>query len=278
MLKASRLRTSSDAFKYNFPLLHHFRHYGRSAKPYDFTKFDPQTNPNEASAVFTSLGWYFIPLKYNTHKQPRLQLEEEFVRNHFTNTTNREEVQEFIYDWCRGHIPTVHKKKMSFKSELEQKKLDLLFRQQMRDGVTNETVDKEFRDAQRLKNKANAPNEKLRFRIDPTTKKVEIRGALKMTSVFSYYVSTRGRQPDSESEKTPLTSRQLRQNATKQWSKLSPMEKKAIKQEYLQLLSNGKDLYYGKEVSLESRLSDEISEDGFRYKKSKTLTRDSEPI
>ncbi|CCG24439.1 hypothetical protein CORT_0F02140 [Candida orthopsilosis Co 90-125] len=275
--KSSRIRNCSVSLKCSPHFLPHLRTFAKSvpksSKPFDFVNFDPQTNPNEASAIYTSLGWFYVPLKHNTDKQPRILLDKEFTRNKFTDATNREQIQQFIYNWCQGYTPNVYKKKVSYKAESEQKKLDKLFRQQMTDKVHIDKHVKCTKEAQRLNNKANGGNDKLRFRINSQTGDVEIRGVLKMTSVFNYYLQkqTRAGQVDANTKESPSTSRQIRQKISKQWNELSQDDKDAIKREYWDVLLRGKDYHLGKEVDLESRLGDAISEDGFRYKTSKKM-------
>lgn len=274
ILKSSRIRRCSLNLNYCLASLHHLRSYARPRKvpkPYDFTTFDPETNPNEASAIFTSLGWFYIPLKYNTDKQPRLLLEKEFASHNFTHDTSRDQVQEFIYNWCRGFTPAVYKKKVSLKAESEQKKLDLLFRQQMSNKVhSTEDTKEDAKISKRLNNKANGYNDKLRFKIDPELKQVEIRGMLKMTSVFNYYILKQSHLDELQLEKKELTSKQFRDMIASQWNELDSDAKEKVKLEYLELLASGKDLYLGNEVDLELRLSDEVLEDGFRFKKLKS--------
>lgn len=155
--------------------------------------------------------------------------------------------------------------------------MDLLFRQQMSQKVHADLETKRTREEQRFKNEANRSNDKLRFKIDPDTKKTEIRGWLKMTNVFNYYIQRQTYEGElkTELEKLAMTPWKIRQIVSKEWNKLSSTEKDAIKQEYLEILSRGKDYHLGKEVDLELRLSDEVLEDGFRFKKlySKSKTK-----
>ncbi|CAK9686617.1 unnamed protein product [Candida parapsilosis] len=273
LIHSSRIRACPPSIKSRLQFQLRFRAIGRppkQIKPFDFANFDPQADPNEASAIYTNLGWFYIPLRYNTDKQPRILLNKEFTRNGFTKDTDREQIQQFIYQWCASFTPTVYKKKTSFKAESEQKNLDLLFRQQMSQKVHADLETKRTREEQRFKNEANRSNDKLRFKIDPDTKKTEIRGWLKMTNVFNYYIQRQTYEGElkTELEKLAMTPWKIRQIVSKEWNKLSSTEKDAIKQEYLEILSRGKDYHLGKEVDLESRLSDEVSEDGFRFKKS----------
>ncbi|KAI5960219.1 hypothetical protein CANMA_004056 [Candida margitis] len=275
ILKSSKIRTCiiiPKGTSFHSPrTLARIRH--KSSRAFDFANFDPHANPNEASAIYTSLGWFFIPLKYNTDKQPRLLLDQEFKRNRFTTNTNHEKIQQFIYKWCQDYTPTIYKKKMSSKIESEQKKLQLLFRQQMSDKIHTEEEAK-AKEIERA-NKANGVSDKLRFKLDPQTQQVEIRGILKMTNVFNYYIQkqTQRIQSDADYKKSPLTTREIRSTLSKDWSGLSPEKKDAVKQEYLKLLSSGKDYHLGEVVDLDSRLSDEVSEDGFRFKKSKIVNK-----
>ena len=98
-----------------------------------------------------------------------------------------------------------------------------------------------------------------------------------MTNVFNYYIQRQTYEGElkTELEKLAMTPWKIRQIVSKEWNKLSSTEKDAIKQEYLEILSRGKDYHLGKEVDLELRLSDEVLEDGFRFKKlySKSKTK-----
>ncbi|KAI5963169.1 uncharacterized protein KGF55_002961 [Candida pseudojiufengensis] len=245
-------------------------------KIFDPSTFDPINNPNEASAIYTNLGWFFIPKHLHlTDQEPRSSINRFFsLKNFKKNQTPQNIIQDsIINEWCPSYEPEkipIKLKRKEIKSIEEMKIRKNLFKEQMLE-INLDEIKKKLQSQQSqakksddkvstIKSKKPSREEtKLRFKIDPETGKVEIKGNLNLKHIWLYYQS-------KQLIKFPnLTKTEI----TKMWKKISDKDKSRYYEEYKNLLLSGKDYYNGKIVTLESRLSFQIEKDGFQARKNR---------
>ncbi|KAI5956954.1 hypothetical protein KGF54_000573 [Candida jiufengensis] len=240
-------------------------------KDYDPKNFNPDTQPNETSAIHTSKGWFYIPKQFHiTDKEPQLFLENIFKLRKFSSN---KEIQDYIInEMCTTYQPETQPTKLKrkqLKLNEEMRKRKNLFKEQMLE-INLEEFNAKLKKSQEPKPtkevkptkkgpKLREPKESTKLRFKITNNKVEIKGNLNLKHTWLYYQSKQLTQIPR------LTKLEISNN----WKKLPQNIKNQYHKDYRKLLLSGKDYYSGEIVDLSSRLSQLVEDDGFRCRKTR---------
>ncbi|CAK9440069.1 uncharacterized protein LODBEIA_P41690 [Lodderomyces beijingensis] len=244
-------------------------------------EFDPQRFPDQASAIHTSLGWFFIPPQCNQSADNAKELDLALAQTEFTQQTNREEVQKFVYEWCADcskqaeNAPQRNpRSSIERKSRERNKTLNELYQEQL-DYGENDSNNNESKNGinhlepQRLLKRAlRDPEFKLRFKcIDATKGKYEVRGLLLEQDVYKFYEYIK-KQESSTGAIGKIDS------IKKSWEQLTGAQQMEYAENYRELLSDGKAVAGKMAIDLALALdTSQVLEDGCYYLKPKSVLR-----
>ncbi|KAI3403067.2 hypothetical protein KGF56_004127 [Candida oxycetoniae] len=245
-------------------------HLQKSVIEKPISQFNPIAEPNDASAVYTNLGWFYIPLCYNDTLETANMLNTEFEKQNFTLSTNREVIQQFIYQWCgdsyislnlgslRRHVGKVAEAKAKLEKSIYKQQTGLHTRGPNKDKMQKPRwltkSDKEIR----------KENGKLRFKIDEKTGKIEMKGEITFVIVYNYFLQLKFHQVKGDPKYKGMKKSEMKEIFNKEWHKMDIDGKWQKRQEYIDLLLSGKDIVKGEIVDLETTLLEEPLEDGYR--------------
>ncbi|KAK6458129.1 uncharacterized protein RJT20DRAFT_29051 [Scheffersomyces xylosifermentans] len=204
--------------------------------PHPLSK-DIQESPNDFCAVHTQYGWYTLPLQYYGNEWTVSHITD-LIREKFPDIDkspkDKNEVQKAVDEWLHSvdisAIPKAHKKT---KREEESIKKDELYRKQLKVEVDGRTV-------KALKDKGTKDRKKKSEKDDSLAHTVTY------TQTWNYYFSLKYANSD---EPYLIARKKIAQT----WGALSPATKEKYRLEYAQLLSEGKDIYKGKIISIEEK-------------------------
>ncbi|EDK46705.1 predicted protein [Lodderomyces elongisporus NRRL YB-4239] len=294
--------------KVNLPHNSRIPHFRQPIVPFKSTsEFDFRNWPDEVSAIHTSLGWFYIHAFYNQSQKTAADLNATFAQQGFDQTTEKEVVQNFIFEWCKSYTPEDVQKQRSLLRSVKNKKL-LLEEQEFKKQTNIMKLDLRSKEEKKMA-REKAKEEKLkkllerkrkqeelaafkqamiaqgfgphqsahlrfRFKINPETKEVEdIKGDIMLSRVQGYFIIERIHETQNVFEISKMTSAQKNKHFKNEWKTLSLKDKYTWKERYSALLKSGKDFYRGEILPLESMLEEKADAEGYRLRKNGAIAK-----
>ncbi|RLV83148.1 hypothetical protein JA9_003054 [Meyerozyma sp. JA9] len=189
--------------------------------------------PQDNYAINSKYGWFLVP---KTHYAPRWtanainQVIEENISEDSEKAGDLESLQKLVDEWAETvNIEEKPKVEKKTRADAKRQKDQALYRSQIREDVVRQA--------------------------DPTVKskptprvKISSAGAVSFTHAWNYYLATHHKQY------MQLGTKEARKIVASNWNLLSVDDKEHYRQEYADLLKQGKDIYKGEIVSKEEKL------------------------
>ncbi|RCK64864.1 hypothetical protein Cantr_00826 [Candida viswanathii] len=268
-----------------------------------FLGYDPENSATGVDALCTKYGWYYVPKTYVGPPDVLRQIEKELDEAGASPDTPKEEIQQFILEWCKYNVVVGHVKGL-YELRTTQQLLDGFSKKQEKKRVVKEKArqrderkqeqarereEKRREEEREKKEKAREMKEKqkkakeeekkkareerlamkklphgLKFRYNEETGKWDVLLIIGKNQLKRYFFVKKL----EELEKQGVLPEDAMTMTEEAWKNLTEEELNKICDEFHDLLTRGWDVSQGKIVPLESKLREEVYELGIRVRKS----------